>query len=188
MSSQAISLRDRYFDFLYSKIAGREKLKKVARYLFDRWEFYWTVPNDDNRQADGYDLRYEFLAYLDDAGTHYTRVAMDHLLEEPVSVFEVIVALTNRIDFQLYDYMSEPRNSQWFLEVLSNLGISDFVDSNWDEYAEQSVDRVMQVLLDRTYDENGNGSLFPLENPTQDMTRVEIWYQMMAYLLENYPI
>jgi hypothetical protein len=37
----------------------------------------------------------------------------------------------------------------------------------------------------RLYTTSGYGGLFPLEEPKEDQRKVEIWYQMMAYLGEN---
>lgn len=182
-----LNVASKYFHFLYGKIADGNNYRKLCRYL-NGFEFTFFVPNDDNRHSDGYDLRYQFLEYLTDIGQPITQRQIDNLLENPVSVFEVLVALTDRMDFQLYDNEIPPRNPTWFQEMLTNLGISDLVDRKWSYVAERDTERVIRMLLDRTYDENGEGSLFPLEHPREDMTRVEIWYQMMAYILEKYPV
>jgi hypothetical protein len=44
----------------------------------------------------------------------------------------------------------------------------------------------LAVLNKREYFPSGKGGLFPLENPREDQTKVEIWYQMHAYVMENY--
>jgi hypothetical protein len=33
---------------------------------------------------------------------------------------------------------------------------------------------------------SGLGGMFPLEDPREDQRAIEIWYQMMAYINENY--
>ena len=33
---------------------------------------------------------------------------------------------------------------------------------------------------------NGTGGLFPLKRPRVNQRRVEVWYQMSEYLMENY--
>ena len=47
------------------------------------------------------------------------------------------------------------------------------------------VTQVFNKLLDRTYDWDGVGSLFPVRDSVNDMREIEIWYQMMAYLNER---
>lgn len=182
-----VDLSSKYFSWLYDIVAGRKNYRKLCQYLHDRWEFRWTIPNDDNRQEDGYDLRYQFLEFYEAEGIAFSQLAVDRFLEKPVSVFEVLVALTYRMDFQLYDKDLPPRNPKWFAEMLDNLGIADLINSGFTHVAMLDVDRVMQTLLDRTYAENGEGSLFPLDHPGDDMTKVEIWYQLMSYVMEKYP-
>lgn len=183
--SARVDVERSYFEWLYEKIAGRESYRKLCQHLH-RKVFYWTIPNDDNRQEEGYDLRHQFMENYENEFA--ITIPADHpFLNEPVSVFEVLIALSDRMDYQLYNPNLPPRNTLWFQEMISNLGISDLVDNRWSDVAAGDVDRVVETLLDRTYDENGNGSLFPLDNPRDDLTQVELWYQLMAYLMEKYP-
>ena len=50
------------------------------------------------------------------------------------------------------------------------------------------VKAAVECLLERRYLEDGDGGLFPLKCPRKDQRRVEIWYQMSAWVIENYPI
>jgi hypothetical protein len=50
----------------------------------------------------------------------------------------------------------------------------------------KNVNQILTNLVERTYQKNGKGGLFPLKQPAKDQRRVEIWYQMAAYLNENY--
>jgi hypothetical protein len=40
----------------------------------------------------------------------------------------------------------------------------------------------MERCVWRTYEPNGVGGFFPLENPNEDQREVELWYQMSAYV------
>ena len=40
--------------------------------------------------------------------------------------------------------------------------------------------------VERRYKRSGEGGLFPLKNAAKDQRKVEIWYQLSSYLLENY--
>jgi hypothetical protein len=40
-------------------------------------------------------------------------------------------------------------------------------------------------IMDRRYERNGQGGLFPLRKPAMDQRDVEIWYQANAYMIEK---
>jgi hypothetical protein len=85
------------------------------------------------------------------------------------------------------DIMHDPslgdRSPEWFWVMISNLGLDRMDDENFDL---RYVDDVLNVFLNRTYFMNGTGGLFPLKIPKVNQRRVEIWYQMSAFIAENY--
>lgn len=181
------NIHDEYFSWLYDKVSGIPEYVNLSSYIHNRWEFYWSVPYDENRQADGYDQRESFLRGRSSAFSIKER---RDLLNEPVSVFEVLVALCERMDFNLYDLIQDHLSGIWYRELLDNIGLSHLNDGSFHnvQIVEREVDDVMRILLDRTYDSDGTGSLFPLDNAEKDMRDIELWYQMMAYLNEKHPI
>lgn len=187
------NIHDEYFLWLLTKInpmtnsLSRRSYSKLCSYLHNRWEFYWSVDYDENRQADGFDQRQLYLDYIGPG--IFTSKQIRELMDNPVSVFEVLVAISERIDFNLDDLVSGPRTWKWFVEMIDNLSLADLTDEHWDEVDDpKRVDYIIQILLDRSYDEDGTGGLFPLRDPKEDQTRVELWYQMNAYLHEKHPI
>jgi hypothetical protein len=48
---------------------------------------------------------------------------------------------------------------------------------------EKEIDDILTRLIERTYKPNGEGGFFPLPQTDEDQTKVEIWYQMSAYIL-----
>jgi hypothetical protein len=55
------------------------------------------------------------------------------------------------------------------------------IDRQFDEmYANSKI----YAFLNRDYKSNGDGSLFTVRNPKQDMKDIEIWYQACLYLNE----
>jgi hypothetical protein len=57
-----------------------------------------------------------------------------------------------------------------------------------DQLTERDADKIHDVLdtvIWRTYEINGWGGFFPLTLSDEDQTKVEIWYQMAAYVEEN---
>lgn len=170
-------LDERYFHWLYNKAApSREtdpnKTYWELFYILHRTPFEWFIPNDDNRSADGTDLRYEYLG---------GEPANDAWLDEDCSMLEMLIGLARRLSFEI----DEPTDvSLWYL--LSNLGIDrSFNDTREGLRKVGQVNDILETVILRTYDYDGTGGLFPLIEPHQDQRTVEIWYQMSAYLTEN---
>ena len=148
---------------------------EVMRQLYST-KFYWTVPNDDNRGLDGLRLRERY---------GYT-TARNH----PCSLLEMLIALSERCeDDIMYDPKEGDRSVDWFWMMMRNLGLNKFRDSSFeDAWNTNHVTFITDRLMDRDYSENGVGGLFPLKHPNKDQRDVEIWYQLSAYLMENYDI
>jgi hypothetical protein len=159
---------DDYFDWLVSQV----RIPNDNRYndLFERMynlEFVWTVPNDDNRVQDGLDLRTEFL--------NGSRGRIDL---EGVSFFEVMIALSRRLAFT-----ASGDARVWAWKLIKNLRLNKMSDPLTHERANR-VNDILDGVIWRTYSYNGDGGFFPLENPAEDQTKVEIWYQLNAYVIE----
>lgn len=176
------SLDELYLTWLYSRVASVKVRDRRRTYwglmgLLYRQEFVWSVLNDDNRAGDGHALRREFLR---DQGIHNADPAW---VELGCSVLEMLVALCDRLTFQ-----AGGDSVTWFWHLMDNLELHQFNDCELQEYPdlEEHVKEVLERLVYRTYRRDGRGGLFPLRVARQDQRRVEIWYQMHAYLLENY--
>lgn len=170
-------LDELYFQWLYSQVAdpklrGRTKTYWVLMRQLFTTEFVWFVPNDDNRLEDGRDLRYEFLVDSGIPDVH------QEWMDLGCCMLEMLIGLSRRIAFQ-----TDTPVQAWFWHILHNLGIANCNDAAEDFTAH--VDEVLQRVIFRNYDKDGRGGLFPLRNPEKDQTKVEIWYQMCAYILEN---
>jgi hypothetical protein len=138
--------------------------------------FDWSVPNDDNRADDGKELRRQFLRA---AGSRARYADLEALMRPEASVLEVLVALSARAD-----YMAEIGVSNWFSIMLKNLGLDEYAESNrpTDTF---KIRQIIRRFNDRQYSPKGKGGLFPLKNPLRDQRRVELWYQLSAYIAEN---
>jgi hypothetical protein len=168
---------ERYLTWLYQQVAPvrfrnpTRTFWSLLRLLYVK-EFIWFVPNDDNRVADGKALRYEF---VQDEGFEHVN---EEWLNMGCSVLEMLIALSRRLAFE---DGGEPRG--WFWHLLRNLGLNEYNDANPPNPRE--VNNILDVLIWRQYDRDGNGGLFPLRNANEDQKYVEIWYQMSAYLLQD---
>jgi hypothetical protein len=130
-------------------------------------EFVWTVPNDDNRVADGMELREEFL-----------NGRRRRLNPEGVSILEVLIALSRRLEFQ-----ADGDADVWAWKLIKNLRLNKMSDPVSENDAER-IDDILDTLVWRTYRRNGEGGFFPLRSSLEDQTKVEVWYQMHAYIRE----
>lgn len=163
---------DDYFEWLSSIVCrgryeGRASFKKLLRRLHDI-DFYYIIPKDANRAADGIEfrLRYADSRFIDDRPN--------------CSVLEMLVALAVRCEETIMD---DPRygdrTGQWFWRMIVNLGLGGVTDSNYDE---QLVDETIDRFLKREYSPDGHGGLFVLRNCRWDLREVEIWHQLLWYL------
>lgn len=176
-----------YFLWLLAKIhiSEHDENRLLMEILFER-RFYWSVSNDDNRAQEGLDLRDEFERETGWPISEYKEVG----LNIPCSVLEMLVGLARAIeDNVMYDPKYGDRTHIWFWEMIENLGLDKCTDSEieWnDRFGVIFIDRTLENWLDRDFREDGFGSPFPLNKPETDQRNVEIWYQAMSFLDENY--
>lgn len=170
-----------YFDFLCNLVGRKYEYSRLLGHLH-RVEFYSLVPNDDNRGADGEQLRNN---YIDEVGP----TGAPSLPPGPCTVLEMLIGVANRLEFELLGGRYERPAREWFWVLIDNLELDwcDNVAYSARETTEE-VDGKVRDLLERQYDTNGEGGLFPLHHAQKDQRRVEIWYQMSAWVIENYPI
>lgn len=177
-----IELTNRYFNWMYQlvsiqKYSKDKSYRKLLKHLHSV-DFYYTIPMDSNREADGIDLRYRF-GY---ENSYNESIITTFLDDKPCSVLEMMIALAIRCEENI---MSDPdigdRTSQWFWNMIENLGLDDMDDIKYDELY---VNEVVERFLNRKYKKNGKGGLFTVTHPKQNLQNVEIWYQMCWYLDE----
>lgn len=170
-----MTLRDEYFEWLLTIVKadeGPEELsyRELLAHLHSR-PFRYSIPKDQNRALDGLGLRRRFARLF---------YCSDRFIEDDCSIFEMMVALAIRCE---EDIMDDPtigdRTSQWFWEMINNLGLSSMVD---DRYDPEYVDKVLERFINRKYEPDGFGGLFRVRHCTEDLRKVEIWYQLCWYL------
>lgn len=171
-----------YFDWMYGLVCRGKRFKRASyRKLFHclhATEFYYILPMDENRESDGFDLRYRF-GYENDIPDY----AIANLLDDrKCSVLEMMVALCLRCEESIMD---DPeigdRTGQWFWEMIESLGLSSMSDSR---FVRKRADGIIGRFLKREYGSDGAGGLFTVSKPPRDLRSVEIWYQMMWHLDE----
>ena len=177
-------LDDLYLEWLYRHIgvvANRNKRRSywgLARKLYTT-EFRYFVPNDENRALDGVDLRDVFFDETLDADFD-----IDWITQE-CSMFEMILGLAQRADFLADKDVMPGGVGGWFWKFLSNAGLDKFTDNIINTRSLEEIEQKLAIINDRTYSRNCEGGLFPNYKDRKDQRKVELWYQLNAYLLDN---
>lgn len=135
-------------------------------------EFTYSIEFDDNRAEDGKQLRRDFM--LDKNVDHVPEM----WLQMSCSFLEMVIALADRMARMLDHPLGV-----CFWRLMENLG---FADQNNDMFDSLYVEDKIFNVIDRNYEYNGEGGLFPLEEPLGDQTDVELLYQLYSYIREFY--
>ena len=139
-------------------------------------EFVPSIDEDMNRIKDAKRLRYDLCGPV----------------MRPISVLEVMIALAKRCHEEImYGYVfdgEESSTAYWFWVMMDNAGLDQL--SDWKYNTQYIIDQTYSIIdpiLKRRYEHDGVGGFFPLHHPEMDQRFCELWYQLNAYLLENYP-
>ena len=131
-------------------------------------KFVVSMDRDQNRVDDALDLRKKFIPW--DWGETLQ-----------VSILEIMVSMAIRIEDQIMKNTSDDdRTSVWFWDMMQSLGLRQEFDSMYD--GDAYVDRILHDFNNRKYDKNGLGGLFVTRDPSKNMRKMELWFQMHAYL------
>lgn len=165
-----------YFEWIYESVCrGRfpkqVSYRKLLMFLHNT-EFTYSIPNDENRAADGVELRYRFGIFTNQEG-------IEDYIEGPCSVLEMMFALAIRCEEWMDDTNIGDRTNQWFWGMIVNLGLGPMADDNFDR---RYVEDVIETFLRREYSPNGKGGLFSIRGCDRDLRTVEIWHQLCWYL------
>ena len=176
----AEDLDERYLTWLYSQVANVKTRAKAHTYwsLFRQLHktiFVALVSHDENRIADAREMKYEFLGENEDE-----RGDLDWM-RSPCSMLELLIILSRFLAFE----MDDPADI-WFWHLIEELDFERFNDREYDSHAEEAIGEILNRVIWRTYEPSGKGGLFPLNHPDRDQRKVELWYQLNAYLLENF--
>lgn len=163
-----------YLKYLMDTVGADSSLSLLCSLLLEiPFTYDKHIVTDGNRADDGLYMRERFVSC--------TGIVPD--ICEEATVLEVLVGLAVRID---RDIMGEPEMAdpgRWFNTMLSNLGLIDMTDDCYDEEEARST---VDIWLNREYDFDGTGSLFPLKRTSYDQRHISIWDQANEYLVENY--
>ncbi|MCC2832074.1 hypothetical protein [[Clostridium] innocuum] len=177
-------LKSEYFEWMYKLVCNDKysnglSYRKLLYHLYNT-EFIYILEKDSNRACDGIDFRYRF-GYEN----KIPRADIERYLDiDPCNLLEMMISLSYKVEETIMDDSDYgDRTGQWFWNMIVNLELGHMFDSQFDT---NYVENVVTRLLNRTYESNGKGGLFTVNNPRYDMRSVEIWYQTMWYFDDNY--
>lgn len=156
---------------------NKRTYSKLMDFLHNR-PFEYYIKRDENRAEDGVDLRIRFSKETDINPEDEFIFSQ----EEP-KVLEVLIALAIRVDLEYIGDPGDPNPGAFFWEMCCNLGLDDFTNRYFDW---EHVDVILDGWLTRSFDRNGEGSIFPIRNPKRDQREIEMWSQLQGYLSEKY--
>ena len=160
--------------FVYDGSNSPTKYDKLLVCLYDI-PFVVINPRDENRCADGIELRYRFGM---ENGIP-TAIISSCLDQKDCSVLELLIAICLRCEESIMTNTEYgDRTSQWFWNMLVNLGLGKMSDDNFDERETRTI---ISRFMNREYGPNGEGGIVRVYNHG-DLRQVEIWYQVMWYL------
>lgn len=165
---------NRYFLYLIDLIDGREYSNLLEKLHSVEYNAY--IKGDDNRTSFGKKLRDEF----------------DGVYDGPfggATILEVLVGLSIECENKLmYDEEKGDRTSSWFWMMLHNAGITYWSDENSHRPDfEEATEEWIYIFNNRKYKRDGTGgNIFILKKPQKDMRKVELWYQLNWYMVENF--
>lgn len=158
---------DDYFDWLYHETFPGYRWWDIM-YILHGVRFTWdpNIEHDSNRASDGIQLRRDYLFERGEGRETY-----DFDIHE-VSFFEVYVGLAKKMAHLLDK--SLPSSMDYILRI----GPFDV------RMSEDEVVEVAERVMNRDYDFNGVGGLFPLKTAARDQRHVELIYQLNLHVLE----
>lgn len=174
---------DPYLKWLCDKVKLGEEYGKPYTKLACELHQQKFIPNEDspmdkNRIYDGVSLRVQFMQMYGELGSSTNRGSC--------TMLEFLVAISERMAFLMGAENEENKAPLYFWCLIRNLRLLKLNDDRFDILnGEFFVEDAVRRVLDRNYDYNGDGGLFPLFRPMEDQRNVEIWYQMQAWLGEH---
>lgn len=164
-----------YYMWLLERVEESDMMKDLYsdlfRLLFDT-EYTYTFVMDENRAKGGESLRSIFAAE--------NGVFVEDVCSGPCRVLEMIEALATEMAMN-----QEASIHLFFWELIENLGLMGEINKYFDK------DRVRYILnrwMNRQFEPDGTGSLFPIKGFEGDMRNIEVWDQMNIYMTKKYPV
>ena len=161
-----------YFEFLVDMIDGRDYICLLKE--LNKVHFYPLNHLDKNRV---YEVRDELRGMVPSAPkTDY------------ITIFELLVWLAHLYEDRAKKYGEPDHTATWFWCFIVNCNLNNYDDLYFKENKEEALLKIHEwcsKFNNRTYGRDGTGSPFPLKNTNRDVRKMELFYQLNAYFIEN---
>lgn len=181
-------IEDLYFDWLLRCLDPRGVREGVVYVssLLHNCTFKRRVGRDENRAADGVNLRREFLGEFND--DYFDQNVVNEFLLQECTWFEMLARLSRDLDF-LYEGGVLGR----FYELTENMGLAPlfsfkaYRSRQLEEFDQGRVNLVTDRIDNSEFDRRGRGGLFPLQAIAVEIDQrgKDIWEQHSYYFIEE---
>ena len=165
-----------YFEFLYQTGFDDYEHRQLAGYLHTI-SFDWTNTMDENRMYDGIEMRREY----GDVN------CMNDIFDQGCSMLEFFVGFAWRLARDMFSDISCPELVKAMLRNLELWEIDDeYFENEEEEDVTDEIDESLDIWVNCEYNRHGEGGLFPLDQPPEDLREVEMWVQASWWYAENF--
>lgn len=179
-------LTETYYEWLRNEaFASKEMQEKFNGALLELHDipFYWSIWADENRVGDALAFRqHEFLGFIEGID-EMDSISLGQWATAAPSTLEVLLGIARRWSFYFGDDVTI-----YFHHLFTNLEMTKYPGKHLVPTSALSLRRRVDIWLSRQFNENGEGSPFPIRQalPVVDMRKVDIWTQMNAYSAEHF--
>lgn len=178
---------DGYFLWLCDLVnADMTRYSELLFRLHDM-DFVWCLEQDESRAVEGLMLREEYYGltdYLED---------WVMFMDKKCSVLESLIALARRMSDAMTETESGDTTRVWFWMFIKNLGLKPYsnirLEAPWYPTSESDLIDIQMIVhrwLNREFESDGVGSIFPLKEARHDQRERTLVYQMYDYIFENF--
>ena len=176
-----INVRSLYFRWIIGKL-DKDMVKKYSSLLMHLFKSEFIenaeVPMDVNRARDGVALRKKFISEQE----YFGDSELESIQYEDCSWLEMLIALAERIDDQMmFDMNLGNMTNKWFCLIIDQMGLKQYNEQN---YVYDQIKNKLNKFIRREYENDGKNGIFRCN---KNVTKIEIWYQMMEWFNENDP-
>ena len=174
--------KEKYLDFLTEAVELDDRTGRYSMLLEYLFEVKFVTDSkyklDEDRVENGLNMREKYAEeYID-----IRRV--DRFLDsfgEGISMLEFLVSMCEKMSETIF---FDSHLSEFFWQIIDNLGLDSMND---DEFDESVVDSVLRILLGRKYCRDGSGGgMFYVPNSDFDLTKLDFFQQAQIWLSRNF--
>lgn len=177
---------DGYFLWLCDLVNADMSRYSELLYALHEMDFVWVIDLDSDRADDGLELRRKY---------YQTNPDDDWVMfwDRGCTVFEALIGIARRMNYILEDEDSGDMSFMYFWEFIRNLGLKKYSNNRLRGLSQEQIDTdffdiqlICSNWMNRKFEPNGQGSIFPLPSATENQAHISLTYQMNNYVIVQY--